>query len=287
MIAEISAGYDRAPERRLAAARRGQTPQALARLVIVGLFISLWFVLWFAQIPMPAPFLVALWAEATFFIVYWRLVFTLPSVRSIELAHYVMLATEIAFHTTMVYFLGGVMWLGAFAYVFGLIFTNAFLDMRRGFIYTLGAAIAFVSLALLDATGTIPHYGYLSQDTLRYTDPRFVATTTIGAVGVFFSIYAWVNWVGHQLRRERDMAVRTQDELLDARRALERANAGLEMRVAGRTADLEEANVALADGEQLLAATIESTADGILVVDSEGRPAYGNKRFLEMWHIPR
>src|SRR5207253_1396388 len=24
-----------------------------------------------------------------------------------------------------------------------------------------------------------------------------------------------------------------------------------------------------------------------LVVDSAGRPAYGNKRFLEMWHIPR
>ncbi|HEX6536850.1 MAG TPA: ATP-binding protein [Gemmatimonadaceae bacterium] len=34
-------------------------------------------------------------------------------------------------------------------------------------------------------------------------------------------------------------------------------------------------------------ATLESTADGILVVDDEGRIVAYNQRFLDMWHIPR
>lgn len=38
--------------------------------------------------------------------------------------------------------------------------------------------------------------------------------------------------------------------------------------------------------EEMLRATIESTADGILVVDERGRTAYANRRFAEMWRIP-
>ncbi|MCX6302723.1 MAG: PAS domain S-box protein, partial [Bacteroidia bacterium] len=36
----------------------------------------------------------------------------------------------------------------------------------------------------------------------------------------------------------------------------------------------------------LLKATLESTADGILVVDTEGRIVQYNRKFAEMWHIP-
>ncbi len=36
----------------------------------------------------------------------------------------------------------------------------------------------------------------------------------------------------------------------------------------------------------LLNATLESTADGILVVDREGRISSFNKKFVQMWHIP-
>ncbi len=267
--------------------RREQVPQAIARLTVIGLFVAFWVILWIARMPMPLPFLMALTAEATFFVIYLPTVFALRRASHIEAAHYVMLAAEIAFHTLMVYFLGGVSWLGAFAYVFGLIFTNTFLDLKRGLIYTAAASSAFIALAVLDATGTIPHYVYLEEGTLRRTNEQAIVTTILGAVGVFFSICLWVNWVGHQLRRERDGAVRIQGQLYAAHAALERANSELEARVAARTSELQTANAALRGNEELMRATIESTADGILVVDRAGQVAYANTRFAEMWRIPQ
>lgn len=241
---------------RLEAKRREQTPQALARIVVIGLFTALWWLLWLARIPMPVPFLLVLLAETAFFLLYLRVVSVLPTPRSIDWAQYGMLAAEIVFHTTIVYFLGGIAWLGAFAYVFGLIFANTFLDLRRGLIYTAGAGAAFSALILLVATGAVPHYTYLEQGALRYEDTRFVTTTLIAALGVFFSIYLWVNWVGRQLRHERDSAVRMQEELLRARGDLQRANQELEARVRTRTAELERANEALRGSEEKLRTVI-------------------------------
>jgi GAF domain-containing protein len=47
------------------------------------------------------------------------------------------------------------------------------------------------------------------------------------------------------------------------------------------------AEEALQRGEELLRATLESTADGILVVGEHGETAYFNARFAEMWSIPQ
>ncbi|MEX1254976.1 MAG: PAS domain S-box protein [Dehalococcoidia bacterium] len=255
---------------RLSLKRAEQTPQALARLVVVTLFIGLWFGLWVARIPMPLLFLYVLCAEAIFFVGYWRVVFLLPSARAISAAHYSMLAAEILFHTTMVYLLGGITWLGPLAYIFGLIFTNTFLDLRRGFVYTTGVAAAITALVLLEANGVIAHRVYLEQGPFRYTDARFVATSIIGGWGVFFSIYAWVNWVGSQLRRERDAAVRTHDDLLTARAELQQANADLEERVRERTAELEGAYSALRESQERLTTIVSNAPVVLFAVDKDG-----------------
>ncbi len=48
----------------------------------------------------------------------------------------------------------------------------------------------------------------------------------------------------------------------------------------------KQAEQALRDREEVLRATLEATADGILVVDNQWRVTYVNERFAEIWNLP-
>ncbi|MDH4157940.1 MAG: PAS domain S-box protein, partial [candidate division Zixibacteria bacterium] len=48
----------------------------------------------------------------------------------------------------------------------------------------------------------------------------------------------------------------------------------------------KQAEQALRDSEGLLRATVEATADGILVVNEKGNVIHANRRFAELWRIP-
>ncbi len=48
----------------------------------------------------------------------------------------------------------------------------------------------------------------------------------------------------------------------------------------------KQAEQALRDREEVLSATLEATADGILVVDNQWRITYVNERFAEIWNLP-
>lgn len=71
-------------------------------------------------------------------------------------------------------------------------------------------------------------------------------------------------------------------------------NANLEEKVRDRTRALQDeiaekikAEEQLANSLSLLTATLESTADGILVVNNEAKIANFNRKFIEMWSIPQ
>lgn len=86
----------------------------------------------------------------------------------------------------------------------------------------------------------------------------------------------------------------------DAQQAIHRANRGLDSQLDEHTLELARANAALRvenhqrrftekqlqESVSLLNATLESTADGILVVAADGRVSSYNRKFVNMWRLP-
>jgi two-component system, sensor histidine kinase and response regulator len=75
---------------------------------------------------------------------------------------------------------------------------------------------------------------------------------------------------------------KTQSQLIAELEGLRRRVAELE----SVDADLKHAGEALRAKDELLQAVLDCTADGILVVDRNGRAIFTNKRYAQMWHIP-
>ncbi len=87
----------------------------------------------------------------------------------------------------------------------------------------------------------------------------------------------------------------------EAEQTIRQANADFDKHLTERTMDLAKANAALRIENQqrryaeaqlqrslsLLHATLESTADGILVVSNDATISGYNQKFVDMWHIPR
>ncbi|MHB1096301.1 MAG: ATP-binding protein [Gemmatimonadaceae bacterium] len=59
------------------------------------------------------------------------------------------------------------------------------------------------------------------------------------------------------------------------------------LRLGTHSADVERAHALLQTREAQLRATLESTVDGILAVDNDGKVMHVSRRFAELWRVPR
>ncbi len=95
-------------------------------------------------------------------------------------------------------------------------------------------------------------------------------------------IYPMKELVDRNLFLEKLVAERT-NQLSEANDNLQQTNEKL----AREIAEHQQTEAALKNSLSLLEASLESTADGILIVDSQGKIAQWNRKFVEMWMIPQ
>ncbi len=83
----------------------------------------------------------------------------------------------------------------------------------------------------------------------------------------------------------KDGKIRWMEHVCQA--VIDKQGAFLGVRASNRDITIrKKAEEKLGNTLSLLSATLESTADGILVVDREGKITSFNQKFLQMWHIP-
>ena len=231
----------------LARNKRQHQAFAFARLVLVLMFMALWAFLLPLGYPMPTGFIVILVAEALVLAAYrWRLK-DVREERTLERLHYLLLGLELVFHTGIVYFLGGLSWLGAVAYIYALMYATVFLSWRQAVAFTAAVAVAFLTVVSLDAAALIPHQWYLPQGPERFRDPEFVVATTVAFIGVLATVTFWMVFIGGEVRRERDEALWANGELISVQGQLRALNEELERKVEERT----EALLKRAETDQL------------------------------------
>jgi diguanylate cyclase (GGDEF)-like protein len=218
-----------------------------ARLMLVSAFIGLWPLMFLLRLTLPVGFLVALVVEAVTLLGYGWLAQRARSARTLDRLHYLLLAAEIGFHSAMVYYLGGVSWLGSIAYIYAILYAAAFLNRWQTVVFAAGVVAASMTLISLDGVGVIPHQWYLPQGPDRYQDPRFLAASAIMFTGVLATIAFWVGWLGSEVRRERDEALKANVELIIVQAQLRALNEELEKKVEERT----EALLRRAETDQL------------------------------------
>jgi diguanylate cyclase (GGDEF)-like protein/PAS domain S-box-containing protein len=112
-----------------------------------------------------------------------------------------------------------------------------------------------------------------------YFFTRAQAAAQIAFVGI---AYAGVLALGHSSGNEVARWVITMGTIVVAALLFGRIKELMDSRLADRERSQRE----LEESLSLQRATLESTADGILVVDREGDIVSFNRRFKEMWHLP-
>jgi diguanylate cyclase (GGDEF)-like protein len=204
-------------------------------MVVVALFIGFWAILFPAGSAPPYGFVIVLLAEEAMFGVALLALGWVRRPATVDGMHYALLIAEAVCHSLLFYFLGGLSWLGAIAFLYALMYAVVYMSVRQAVGFTVFVSAWFLAITALDATGTIPHQDYLPQDADRYRDIEFIIPTAIGFLGVASTVTFWMVFIGGELRRQRDVAINAYDDVARAKEELRRLNEELEAKVRART----------------------------------------------------
>jgi two-component system, cell cycle sensor histidine kinase and response regulator CckA len=146
---------------------------------------------------------------------------------------------------------------------------------------------------LIDARGTIVDFNDRACRQLGYTREEFggLRIADIEAVETAEEFMASLENPAKQKRSEFESKHRTKNgELRDVYVMTQTMNLAGRLMYHAIWRDVTErkhADVSLKKYASLMKATFESTADGILVVDSTGKISEFNEQFVKLWNIPR
>ena len=258
----------------------------------------MWAVLLPLRYPMPYGFLIVLLIEIATLLFFLRAVSRVSRIEALDTLHIALVCCELAFHSALVYFLGGVSWLGPIAYLYAVLYAVVFFTREQAAIFTAMICASFILIVTFDAVGILPHQWYLPQGPDRFQDPDFLVPTTVGFVGVVVTVAFWMVFIGSEVRRETDAALRANAELMKAQQELRALNDDLERKVEERTrvlayrAEHDQLTGLLNRGAvhhrclELLAlarrggrplAAIVADADGFKLCNDEGGHEYGDR----------
>src|SRR5438067_8907793 len=147
-----------------------------------------------------------------------------------------------------------------------------------------------------DLQGRFTYVNQAGVRTYGYTLEEFLAMTIVEIVDPTSLALAMDNITrkmgGGQRTEPYEVLTRTKaglPVLVERSTRLVRGDDGTPRYVQGIARDIGErkrAELEIEASRELLRATIESTADGILVVNSAGRVVHTNSRLFELWRIP-
>jgi diguanylate cyclase (GGDEF)-like protein len=206
-----------------------------ARMVVVLAFIAFWGVLFPVGWAPTFGFALVLAFEEAMFITALGSLRWLRTPAAVDSLHFTLLILEAVCHSLLFYFLGGLTWLGAIAFLYALMYAIVYMKPWQAMTFTVMISAAFLAVSVLDATETIPHFTYLPQDADRYKDAAFVVPSVIGFMGVASTVTFWMIFIGGEMRRQRDVAIHAYTEMARAQEELRMLNEELEAKVQART----------------------------------------------------
>lgn len=187
---------------------------------------------------------------------------------------------DVVLITIAVHYLGGIESTFSGLYIVVLVAAALTHGPRMGIYVAAVSSILFSGLLIAEFAGIIPHVDLSEINAVFVHSDRSHLYARLFSTYVIFSATTAVSgYFAHRLFRNKadleEMVEERTGELLQANKQLSE-----------EISDRKNVEETLEKSVALIRATLESTPNGIMVVDVRGKVQFYNQKFLEMWCIP-